>query len=92
VPDSNHCPVEYWLVDLGLTTVTRAREQAQEDSDWDMIGTMDTWRKVIAHQFNLSAALRACRLRYCDNGEATLHAADTRISIVGQILGLGSWA
>jgi Sulfotransferase family len=91
VPDDHHRPAEYWLVDLGQATVTRVAQDAQENSDWDMIGTLETWRKVTSHRLNLSAALRSCQLRYCDNGEATPLAADTRIRIAGQLLGLADW-
>jgi hypothetical protein len=85
------CPAEYWLVDLGQATVTRASKQAQDGSDWDMVGTLEAWHKVMDHQVNLSVALRNCQLRYCDNGEPSPLAADTRVSIVGQLLGLPSW-
>ena len=84
-------PAEYWLVDLGAATVTPAGKEAQEDSDWDIVGTVEAWENVIDHHVNLSVALRSCQLRYCDNGKATPLAADTRIAIVGQMLGLASW-
>ena len=84
-------PAEYWLVDLGQATVTPVGKGAQDDSDWDMIGTLDAWERVIDRQVNLSVALRSCQLRYCDNGEATVLAADTRIGIIGQLLSLASW-
>jgi len=84
-------PAEYWLVDLGAATVTPAGREAQEDSDWDIVGTVEAWENVIDHRVNLSVALRSCELRYCDNGTATPLAADTRIAIVGQLLGLASW-
>jgi hypothetical protein len=84
-------PAEYWLVDLGAASVTPVGKEAQEDSDWDMVATLDVWEKVIERQVNLSVALRSCQLRYCDNGEATVTATDTRIGILGQLLGLASW-
>jgi hypothetical protein len=84
-------PAEYWLVDLGAATVTPAGKEAQEDSDWDIVGTVEAWENVIDRHVNLSVALRSCQLRYCDNGKATPLAADTRIAIVGQMLGLASW-
>ena len=43
---------------------------AQQDSDWDIIGSADAWEEVIAGKLNLSAALRACQLRYCDSAES----------------------
>ena len=84
-------PAEYWLVDLGAATVTPAGKEAQDSSDWDIVGTVEAWEKVIDRQVNLSVALRSCQLRYCDNGDATPLAADTRIAIIGQLLGLANW-
>jgi hypothetical protein len=85
------CPAEYWLVDLGQATVTRVTRDVQENSDWDMIGTVGAWEQVIDGEVNLSVALRSCALRYCDNGETTPLAADTRIAITAQLLGLANW-
>jgi hypothetical protein len=76
---------------LGQAIVTPAGHQAQEGSDWDVVGTLDAWQQVIDRQLNLSAALRSCELRYCDNGEPTPLAADARIAILGRLLGLSSW-
>jgi hypothetical protein len=84
-------PAEYWLVDLGEATVMPVTQEAQEGSDWDMIATWDVWEKVIDRQVNLSVALRSCDLRYCDNGEASALAADTRLAIAAQLLGLSRW-
>jgi protein-tyrosine sulfotransferase len=88
--DSAH-PAEYWLVDLGAGTVTLAAQETQESSGWDMIASVDTWEKIISGDVNLSVAMRSCQLRYCDNGETTPLLADTRIAILGQLLGLASW-
>jgi hypothetical protein len=84
-------PAEYWLVDLGQATVWPVGREAQEDSDWDVIGTLDTWEKVIDREMNLSVALRSCDLRYCDDGDTTPLATDARIGILGQLLGLSRW-
>jgi hypothetical protein len=85
------CPAEYWLVDLGQATVTRVAREVQENSDWDMIGTVGAWEQVIDGEVNLSVALRSCALRYCDNGETHPLTADTRIAITAQLLGLANW-
>jgi hypothetical protein len=84
-------PAEYWLVDLGKSTVTPATKNAQDESDWDMVGSVETWHRTMDRDVNLSVALRSCALRYRDNGEATPLAADTRIQILGQLLGLAKW-
>jgi len=85
------CPAEYWLVDLGAATVAPASREAQENSDWDMIGSVGAWEQVIDGEINISVALRSCQLRYCDNGEAPPLAADTRIEIIAYLLGLANW-
>jgi hypothetical protein len=85
-------PAEYWHVDLGDSSVTLATKDAQEGSDWDMVASVETWQRVINGQTNLCVALRSCALRYCDSGESTALAADTRMAIVGQILGLAKWS
>jgi hypothetical protein len=84
-------PAEYWLVDLANATVNSVGKEAQEDSDWDVVGTLEAWEKVIGRRVNFSVALRSCQLRYCDNGDTAPLAADTRIGIIGQILGLAGW-
>lgn len=85
------CPAEYWHVDLGRAVVTRTTKEAQESSDWDMIGTRGAWERVLAGEVNLSVALRACDLRYCDNGGSSPLAADRRIAIVARLLALVNW-
>jgi hypothetical protein len=84
-------PAEYWLVDLGEATVEPAGQEAQANSDWDMIATWEVWQQVLDRKLNLSVALRSCQLRYCDNGESAPLVADSRIGILGQLLGLACW-
>jgi hypothetical protein len=36
-------------------------------------------------------ALRSCDLRYCDNNQTTPLAADTRMAVIGELLGLTAW-
>ena len=36
---------EYWLVDLKGWTVSPASQEAQEQSDWDIIGHADAWER-----------------------------------------------
>jgi hypothetical protein len=82
---------EYWRVDLGSATVTLTTRHAQEESDWDIIGSAAAWDQVLDRAVNLSVALRSCDLRYCDNNETTPLAADTRIAVIGELLGLTAW-
>jgi hypothetical protein len=82
---------EYWLVDLAAATVTPVTRDAQEGSDWDVIAALEVWEKVLRRQVNLSVAVRSCELRYCDSGEPAPRAADSRITILGELLGLAAW-
>jgi hypothetical protein len=82
---------EYWLVDLGVATVTSVGREAQGYSDWDMIGSAEAWDQVIDGAVNISVALRSCQLRYCDNGDSTVATADIRMSMIAHLLGLVDW-
>jgi hypothetical protein len=78
-------------VDLKAGTVRPADREAQDESDWDIIGSADTWERVIGHDLNLSVALRSSRLRYCDETNAGAVAADTRLRILTCLLGIAAW-
>ena len=84
-------PGEYWLVDLKAGTATLTSRQAQENSAWDVIGTLEAWKQVVQGSLNWHVALRSCQLRYCDNGECASTAADARIAILARILGITNW-
>jgi hypothetical protein len=91
LPTDARQQAEHWLVDLGAHTVSRAGREAQEGSDWDVVGSSDAWEQVISGNLNLSVALRACRLRYCDGHEMQPLIADTRLAVLGRLLGLARW-
>lgn len=84
-------PAEHWLVDLKDSSVTLADRAAQENSDWDVVGSDNAWGQVINGKLNLSVALRSCQLRYCDGDDASPQASDTRIAILATLLGLTRW-
>lgn len=92
VPPEPGRPAEHWLVDLKAGTVTFADPAAQEGSDWDIVGSAAAWQQVMAGRLNLSAALRACQLRYCDGGEPEPLAADQRLGLLAAMLGIATWA
>jgi hypothetical protein len=82
---------DYWIVDLKAGTVAAAGPQAQDKSDWDVVGSADVWEKVMSGQMNLNVALRSCGLRYCDAADAGPVAADTRLGILADLLGIPAW-
>ncbi len=91
VRDRPGAETEYWLVDLKAGTVTPASQKAQDKSDWDIIGSAETWEKIIGHDLNLNVALRSCRLRYCDETNAGPVATSTRLDILSCLLGIAIW-
>ena len=57
----------------------------------DIVGSADTWEQILSGRLNLSVALRACQLRYCDSDEGGPLAFDARISILADLLALTNW-
>jgi hypothetical protein len=91
VPRDTREPAEHWLVDLGARTVTFAGREAQEHSDWDVVGSSEAWDQVTSGRLNLNVALRTCQLRYCDGEEPGPLAEENRLALLGRLLGLGRW-
>jgi sulfotransferase family protein len=82
---------EHWLVDFKNRAVRPASPDAQEQSAWDVIGSADAWEDVISRRQNLSVALRAGRLRYCDQDESAPAVSDARLRVLADLLGLTDW-
>jgi len=88
-----------WLVDLEARTVTPLQgtgvegdaEDEDDDSDWDIIGSAETWESVIDGTLNLSVALRRYQLRYTAEGGADGVATVARVGMLSELLGLTSW-
>jgi hypothetical protein len=93
IPSDPDLPTEYWLVEVASRAVSLTISEAQEDSDWDVIGSSDAWERVISGELNLSVAMRTCQLRYCDDGDSPGPiAADRRINLLADLLGLNEWS
>jgi hypothetical protein len=57
-----------------------------------VIGSGADWRQVMSGSVNLSVALRACRLRYCDDdGASDAVASAARVAILSELLGITAW-
>lgn len=78
-----------WRVDLAVGTVKTVADD--DASTWDIVGSTTAWGGVLSGAVNLSVALRRCELRYCDGTGAGSVAADTRIGMLADLLGLTSW-
>lgn len=59
-------------------------------ASWQIIGSLDTWERVIGGRTNLSVALRHRELRYCDTGDPG-HVGVARIGMLADLLGITSW-
>jgi hypothetical protein len=91
IPADPDQPAEHWHVNLKDQSVSFANRAAQNDSDWDIVGSAAAWEQVINGRLNLSVALRTCQLRYCDGDDADSLASDARIGILARLLGITGW-
>jgi hypothetical protein len=85
-----------WLVDLARRCLAEANQEAQDaesedDAEWSVVGSPRAWEAVLRDERNLSAALRACELRYCDFGDAAVATTAARIAMLSELLGLTAW-
>jgi hypothetical protein len=79
-----------WHVDLATRTVSTAPGDGAHTA-WDIVGSTEAWQAVLTGQTNLGVAMRRCDLRYCDTGEAGPQAADLRVGMLAEMLGLPPW-
>lgn len=93
---SGQAPEENGEAAAENTEVAEAsREETEEGagtkSTWDVIASAETWHQVLAEKLNLSVAMRRHLIRYCDQGDVGSVTADTRISMLADLLGVTSW-
>ena len=86
-----------WVVDIAARTITvddeatkpaADDEEAESEVEWSMVGSPESWRSVLDGQANLYSLLRRCDLRYCASGEDSPLAAQTRVAMLADLLGL----
>jgi hypothetical protein len=85
--------VRQWRVDLAAGIIRPQASPDGDDSDWDIVGSVEAWQAVLNGRVNLGVALRHCDLRYCDDEAARQTgpaAADVRIAMLTELIGLGS--
>jgi hypothetical protein len=83
-------------VDLASRSVTitairasaGAGADATDDTAWDLVGSAGAWEAVLAGRANLGVAMRRCDLRYCEGSESGALAAESRISMLAELLDL----
>lgn len=83
----------YWQVDLVGRRLLDGNPDTEGDDtpDWSVVGSPRAWEAVLSGERNLSSALRACELRYCDTGDATPATSGARIAMLSELLGLTPW-
>jgi hypothetical protein len=57
-------------------------------ADWSIVGTAETWLRLLGGDLNMSTALRHNELRYCDHGENDFFVSEARISLLAALLGM----
>jgi hypothetical protein len=79
-----------WEVDLAGRRLaeTRGESAADDEPDWSVVGSPRAWESVLLGERNLSAALRACELRYCDTGDTDIPTTSARIAMLSELLGV----
>jgi hypothetical protein len=83
-----------WLVDPGTRAFGPGGGPDLGPARWRVSGTAQAWRQVIDEGANLGVAFRRGDMRYIDSGDAGpgSTAADTRVAMLTELLGLTAWA
>jgi hypothetical protein len=91
-----------WNVDLSTREISSGSRAAADpadsadangtgeetETDWSIVGTAETWLKLVNGDLNMSTALRRNELRYCDYGENDFFVTEARISVLAVLLGI----
>jgi hypothetical protein len=83
----------WWCLDLAAGTVVAGSGDHSEKTDWTILGSADTWERVLRGQTNLGVAFRRGELRYQDKGDAGPGSAgaDIRVAMLADLLGITRW-
>jgi hypothetical protein len=89
---AGHVGEAFWVADLAAHTVEPRAADPDEGGnvDWSIVGPIDAWLAVMAGEVNLSGAIRCWQLRYCDLNDGDQFAAQSRISMLADLLNLAS--
>jgi sulfotransferase family protein len=82
-----------WLVDLASRTIGPGDGPDAGVVRWRTAGTAEAWQHVIEGGANLGVVFRRGELRYSDQGDAGAGstAADTRVAMLADLLGITTW-
>ena len=83
----------WWLVNLAARKVVTGNGNCTEDRSWTISAPDATWDQAIRHGLNLGIAFRRHGMRYRDQGGggAGSTAADNRVSMMSDLLGITTW-
>jgi hypothetical protein len=81
---------EHWLVDLDARVITQDQDD-NDDAEWSIVGSPETWEAVLSGRVNLHVALRRFDLRYCSTGAIGPFDTEKRIGMLAELAGLSSW-
>ena len=81
---------EHWLVDLDAKVITHDSDD-EDDAQWSIVGSPETWQAVLSGRINLHVALRRFDLRYCSAGPIGPFDTEKRIAMLAELTGLSSW-
>jgi len=80
-------------VDLSRHTATAVKATGGQAARWRVVGTADAWQKVISDEINLGVIFRRRDMRYSDTGGPGpgSAAADIRVAMMADLLGITTW-
>lgn len=97
-----HSAPRVWTVDLGAGVIVSGdrsaaaepdaadapdADQGDEDgADWSIVGTAESWARLLDGDLNMSTALRRNEVRYCDYGESDYFVTEARITLLASLL------
>jgi protein-tyrosine sulfotransferase len=80
-----------WVVDIASRTIVPDDGQ-DEDVAWSLLASPETWQAVRDGRDNLLSAMRRSDMRYCSADEDNPVLTQTRVAMLGDLLGLSSWS
>jgi hypothetical protein len=83
----------WWLVDPAARKVLSGSGTCDEDARWTVIAPAATWEQVIRDGVNLGTAFRRQGMRYQGRGDGPPGSviAESRVAMLGDLLGITSW-
>jgi hypothetical protein len=83
----------WWLVDPAARKVLSGSGTCDEDARWTVIAPAVTWEQVIRDGVNIGTAFRRQGMRYQDRGDGPPGSviAESRVAMLGDLLGITSW-